>query len=153
VNAEITAMAISDSDVETLLAELDRSRQAWIEGRLSWTVGGTLAQAEDMTIFGPFGGEIGRADDVRQAQIAAQFHGGVGSTEVVKVVVEGDLVVVVAVERNSVTFEGDVEPRPWILRTTQVFRRHDGKWLRLHRHADPLIERRSLADTRALLPR
>jgi len=146
-------MAITSSDVETLLEELDRSRQAWIEGRLSWTDAGILDQADDMTIFGPFGGEVGRADNVRQAQIAAQFHGGTGSTDVVKVVVEGELVVVAAVERNSVRFEGEAEPRTWILRTTQVFRREQGKWLRLHRHADPLIERRSLADTRALLRR
>ena len=144
-------MAITSSDVEALLAELDRSRQAWIEGRLSWTDAAILDQADDMTIFGPFGGEVGRADNVRQAQIAAQFHGGSGSTEVVKVVVEGELVVVVAVERNVVRF--DTETQPWILRTTQVFRRERGKWLRVHRHADPLIERRSLADTRALLQR
>ena len=146
-------MGIENSDVETLLAELERSRQAWIEGRLSWMDPGVMDQADDMTIFGPFGGEAGGADDTRQAQTASQFKSGTGASEIVKVVVEGDVVVVVAVERNEVVFEGEAAPRPWILRTTQVFRRKDGTWLRLHRHADPLIHRRSLAQTRALLDR
>jgi ketosteroid isomerase-like protein len=144
-------MTIERSDVDTLLAELDRSRQAWIEGRISWTASTAMDQADDMTIFGPFGGEAGGADNVRQAQAASMFKGGTGSSDIVKVVVEGDVVVVVAIERNEVMFEGEAAPRPWVLRTTQVFRRQGGKWLRLHRHADPLIRRRSLPQTRALL--
>ena len=38
-------------------------------------------------------------------------------------------------------------PQPWVLRTTQVFERRNGAWVRLHRHADPLIDRRSPPDT------
>jgi hypothetical protein len=34
-----------------------------------------------------------------------------------------------------------------VLRTTQVFERRGAKWVRLHRHADALIDRRSPADT------
>jgi hypothetical protein len=33
-----------------------------------------------------------------------------------------------------------------------LFRRDADKWTLLHRHADPLIDRRGLADTLALLP-
>jgi len=33
-----------------------------------------------------------------------------------------------------------------------LFRRDADGWTLLHRHADPLIERRDLAATRALLP-
>ena len=40
-------------------------------------------------------------------------------------------------------FEDHDEPQPWVLRTTQVFRRDGMRWLRLHRHADPLIDARS----------
>jgi ketosteroid isomerase-like protein len=62
----------------------------------------------------------------------------------------GDLVVLVMIERSLVTFEGRTEPQPWILRTTQVFRRDGDRWLRLHRHADPLIHRRSFDETLAV---
>lgn len=55
------------------------------------------------------------------------------------------------IERNQVTFEGRAEPHAWTLRTTQVFRRDGARWVRLHRHADPLRSRRSLDATLALL--
>jgi hypothetical protein len=55
------------------------------------------------------------------------------------------------IERNQVTFEGRTELREWTLRTTQVFRRDGSRWVRLHRHADPLLGRRSLEATLALL--
>lgn len=41
--------------------------------------------------------------------------------------------------------------RPRTLRTTQAFRRDGDRWVRLHRHADPLLGRRSLEATLALL--
>jgi hypothetical protein len=55
------------------------------------------------------------------------------------------------IERNEVMFEGRDGPHPWVLRTTQVFRRSDRTWVRLHRHADPLIVLRSLDSTLDLL--
>lgn len=78
----------------------------------------------------------------RHAKIAAAFHGGSGHCEVVKMIQQGDLVMVVMVEWNDVAFADGAETQPWVLRTTQVFRRDKpGHWLRLHRHADPLIRR------------
>lgn len=144
-------MGAAQADVDALLAALDESRQAWIEGRIGWNESTVMDQDADMTIFGPFGGEAGGADNTRQGRAASAFRGGTGATEVVKVVIEGNLVVVVAIERNEVMFEGETQRRPWVLRTTQIFR-HDGeRWLRLHRHADPLIHLRPLAETRQLL--
>jgi hypothetical protein len=70
---------------------------------------------------------------------------------VVKTIVSGDLVVVVMIERNEVDVDGVDVRQPWVLRTTQVFERQaGGEWLRLHRHADPLIDRRGPADTFAI---
>jgi len=141
-------MTISDADVEELLAALDKGREAWISGQLGFG----LQQDPDMTIFGPWGGEAGRGAGLpdRQQAMASLFHGGTGSSEVVKTIVSGEIVVVVLIERNDVTVEGVADPQPWVLRTTQVFERRDGTWVRLHRHADPLIDRRSPADTFAI---
>lgn len=144
--------ATSDPEVDALVAALNEGRQAWISGKLETTATNVYAQADDMTIFAPFGGEAAVADPVRQARSAASFMGGTGHCQVVKTMREGDLVVVVMIEWNTVQFDSHAEPHPWILRTTQVFRRdRPGHWLRLHRHADPLILRRSLADTVRLL--
>lgn len=141
-----------DDDISALLEGLDSGRQAWISGNLEWTATSVFEQADDMTIFGPFGGEAALGDAQRQAQVASQFCGGSGQNEVVKIIREGDLVVIVMIERNQVTFAERLGEQPWVLRTTQVFRKDKpGHWLRLHRHADPLIERKSLDKTLAML--
>lgn len=138
--------AASTEEIAALVAELDRERQAWIEGRFDAAGTALLVQEAAMTLFGPFGGEAVGPSPM-QAKVAALFHGGTGGIEVVQAVADGDLVVLVLVERSAVRFAQDDTPRPWVLRTTQVFRRDGARWLRLHRHADPLIARRTLAET------
>jgi ketosteroid isomerase-like protein len=150
---------VTDEDVRELIAELDRGRDRWIHGRTEGFLSDAqVNQADDMTIFGPFGGPTPRPGEIspeellaRQAAVSSQFGGGSGSIEVVKTVVEAELVVLVAVEHNEVMFSGHHTPHAWTLRTTQVFRRTDDRWLRLHRHADPLVLYRSLDETLSLL--
>ena len=145
-------MAIGEHDLDELLERLDRGRQSWIDGELGFGPDLDVDQDDDMTIFGPWGGEAGRGPGLpeRQQQMARLFHGGTGRNEVVATFVSGDLAVVVLVERNEVTVQDAERPQRWALRTTQVFERRDGGWVRLHRHADPLIARRSPAETFAL---
>jgi ketosteroid isomerase-like protein len=145
-------MLTMDDDISELLEGLDRGRQAWISGQLEWTATSVFEQSADMTIFGPFGGEATLGDPQRQAKIASQFEGGTGLNEIVKVIREGDLVVIVMIERNRVRFSGRSSEEPWVLRTTQIFRKdRPGHWLRLHRHADPLIVRKPLGEVLAML--
>lgn len=140
---------IDDRDIEELLAIVDSGRQAWIGGELGYGPVLDTPQDEDMTIFGPFGGEAGRGPGLeeRQKQAARLFHGGSGTTELVKSMVSGNLAVLVLVERNEAVVEGSEVPQRWALRTTQVFEKRDDGWVRLHRHADPLISLRSPAVT------
>jgi hypothetical protein len=140
----------TDAEIARLVDELDRGRQAWIGGALETAATDHMVQDDAMTIFGPFGGEAAVVGPM-QAKIAALFHGGTGRCELVKAMADGDLLVLVMIERNDVTFGGHATPQPWVLRTTQVFRRDGARWRRLHRHADPLITRRSLDETLALL--
>ena len=55
------------------------------------------------------------------------------------------------IERAMVTFTGHDTPSRWDLRATEVFERRDGKWLRVHRHADPLVDRHRLNEMLRLL--
>ncbi len=141
-----------EDEVDELLAALDRGRQAWIDGTVGSGQGLDAEQDPGMTIFGPWGGEAGRGPALpeRQQAMASLFHGGNGRSEIVNTMVAGNLVVVVLIERNEVAVDGVEGKQPWVLRTTQVFERRDGSWVRLHRHADPLIDRRSPADTFAI---
>lgn len=145
-------MPVTDADLEELLAMIDRGRQSWIDGALGYGDALDVDQDDDMTIFGPFGGEAGRGLGLeeRQKQAARLFHGGTGTCEVVKTIVSGDVVVMVLIERNEAVVDDSRVPQPWVLRTTQVFEKRPSGWVRLHRHADPLIRRRPPPDTFAL---
>jgi len=145
---------VTDSEIQELIEALDAERQAWVDGRFDPNAAGTMIQAADMTIFGPFGGEAGAGGPelaARQKRVNASFRGGSGRCEVVRSIAADDLLVLVMIERNQVAFEGRTEPHAWTLRTTQVFRRDGSRWVRLHRHADPLLGRRSLEETLVLL--
>ena len=141
-------------EVERLVQDLEAGAVAWVNGALEETAAALYAQADDMVIAGPFGGEplVGRAAwGGAQAAAVRQFAGGESKLEIVDWFAAGDLLVLVLIERGQVTFAGRSEPQPWVLRSTQVFRRADGgRWLRVHRHADPLIDRRPLEATAAL---
>jgi ketosteroid isomerase-like protein len=151
-------MAVTEEELEQLIAMLDEQRARWISGQGEFAADSPMKQADDMTIFGPFGGPGPKPGSVTpeqlsagQAAISAQFGGGEGSIDVVHTIVDGDLAVVVLIERSTVRFQALDGPQPWVLRTTQIFRKTDEGWLRLHRHADPLMHPRSLVDTVSLL--
>lgn len=139
-----------DDEIRKLVEELNLGGTAWVNGRPEIHGTSHMVQAPDMTIFGPFGGDAvtnSAAFAALQAEVAAKFHGGTARYELLKAMSSGDLLVLVMIERCEVSFEGRTRPQPWILRTTQVFQRDGEGWMRLHRHADPLFERRSFDDT------
>jgi ketosteroid isomerase-like protein len=148
---------VTDAELAELAALLDQGRDDWIHGRLQWeTTGSPIVQPDDATIFGPFGGipPAGVAPRVRpgvQRELASRFGGGRGSTEVIRTIVEGDLVVVVYIDRSMVHFDVLEAEHPWTLRVTEIFRKQPDGWIRIHRHADPLVRFRDLDSTRQLL--
>ena len=145
-------MTVTDAEVEQLLAALDEGRQSWIEGKLGYGKGFDAEQDADMTIFGPFGGMLRGTAELsgRQDRAASLFRGGTGRCELVKTIVADNVVVVVLIERNKAIVHGSDAEQNWVLRTTQVFERREGEWIRLHRHADPLIDLRPPEITFAL---
>jgi ketosteroid isomerase-like protein len=54
--------------------------------------------------------------------------------ELVAADVVGDVAYTVGYERTQASING--EPRQYVLRSTQVYRREDGEWKVVHRHAD-----------------
>jgi hypothetical protein len=142
------AMPEPDGILATLLARCRRDHLAWINGDAAG-----YALPIDGTILGGVGGySFGGPDTAApQALVAAQWRSGSGDVEFLNGAATDDLAWLSFVERAVVVFHDDPAERRWDLRVTRVFRRNGDDWERIHRHADPLVDRRSPADVSSLL--
>jgi ketosteroid isomerase-like protein len=127
----------NDTDREQLLAVIDDTSKRWQHG----DPGGMLefwADRDDVTLFGALGGcAVGRhqVTTITRSASAALGKGGNPRYEILAMQVEGDLAYMAGVERVDRAAEGIVA-----LRITNIFRRIDGRWRLIHRHADALKE-------------
>jgi ketosteroid isomerase-like protein len=64
--------------------------------------------------------------------------------EVIAAGASGDLAYLVALEHNTTSVDG--VQTTYTLRATTVFRREDGEWKVVHRHGDPYVSDRGVAD-------
>jgi ketosteroid isomerase-like protein len=97
------------------------------------------SKAEDVTIFGGFGGIVEQGYDAvinRMAWASARFRSGELRYEPIASGGSGDLGYAIGVERGHVTVAGQDKPGEMVLRVTHLFRREQGEWRLLHRHAD-----------------
>lgn len=100
----------------------------------------------------PFGGEPERGFEASSERIEAMeryFQAGEAELELVQSYASGDLVVLVAIERQHGVV-GGLPDQDWSLRVTLVFRREGGEWWLAHRHADPLVHGISLEQAAAI---
>ena len=119
------------------LDELDRAMGSFVRGDASAALD-LWMPAEDVTIFGAFGGyERGwEAVQSRLAWAASQFRGGTWACEQLVVHFGADVGYIVGIERTHASIGGS--PGRQDLRVTHIFRRVNGEWQMVHRHADPL---------------
>jgi ketosteroid isomerase-like protein len=96
------------------------------------------SQQDPLTVFGALRGAIGW-DEVSQSfrWVASRFSNCTAyNFDLVAAGVSGDLAYTVGYERCSRSWDGGpVESTT--LRVTHVYRREDGEWKIVHRHADP----------------
>jgi ketosteroid isomerase-like protein len=70
--------------------------------------------------------------------LASNFSNGTSyDLDITAADVSGDLGYVVGLEYSTASVGGDA-PAPIALRVTLIFRREDGEWKEVHRHADPI---------------
>jgi ketosteroid isomerase-like protein len=101
------------------------------------------SHGDHITVFGGFGGlERGWAEtESRLDWASSQFAGGAVEERDLSVIVGADLACTVTIERYDARLK-DGSAFAESLRVTQVFRREPDGWRLVHRHADPLVERR-----------
>jgi len=132
---------VTDQELSDLIEQTAEAASALIRGdvRRYLTL---IRHADDYTLMPPSGGEPRRGfDDSDQAvdALAGFFRGsGEAELEVFESYRSGDLVVLVAIERQHGEV-GGLPDQDWSLRVTLVFRREGTGWRLAHRHADPLV--------------
>jgi ketosteroid isomerase-like protein len=131
---------VTDEDVAELIRGVAEAAVALIRGDMRSYLT-RIRHAHDYTLMAPSGGEPRRGFDASDAALEAMaryFQGGEAELEVFQSYVSGDLVVLVAIERQHGEV-GGLPDQDWSLRVTLVFRREGGEWRLAHRHADPLV--------------
>lgn len=132
------------SDDHPARAELARMAQESAEAYLAGDLDGyarILPHADDFTLMPPFGGPTRHGfvhDDESREATRATFRGGVVDVEIDASYVSDDLAVLVVVERQRGEV-GELPEQDWSLRVTLAFRREEGGWRLVHRHADALV--------------
>ena len=138
--------SITDAELAELIRRTAQAASAFIRGDMREYLA-LITHAHDYTLMAPFGGAPTRGFDASSERLAAlerYFTGGEAQLEVVQSYASGDMVVLVAIERQHGKV-GGLPDQDWSLRVTLVYRREGSEWCLVHRHADPLVNSISLA--------
>ncbi len=105
------------------------------------------SDSDDVTLFGAWGPiEQGHEQVTETFRWVASRFGPEGSCvqDLNTVHESGDLAVTIGMERGTAVVDGG-EPVEMVIRTTHVYRRENGAWRLIHRHADfpPRDQRRT----------
>jgi ketosteroid isomerase-like protein len=106
---------------------------------------GLYSRRDDVTLANPFGPPVRGWSEVSATldRAAANYRDGeIVGFENASTVITPDLAYTVEVESYRARVGGAEELTPVSLRVTTIFRREDGIWKVVHRHADPITGQR-----------
>jgi ketosteroid isomerase-like protein len=106
---------------------------------------GLYSRRDDVTLANPFGPTVRGWSEVSATldRAAANYRDGeIVGFENVSTVITPDLAYTVEIESYRARVGGAEELTPVSLRVTTTFRREDGIWKVVHRHADPITGQR-----------
>jgi ketosteroid isomerase-like protein len=134
------AEPITESDIAELVAQVEEAADAIMAGDIDRYLA-IIHHAKDYILLNPAGGPARRGFDdsaESRAALARMFHSGSAKLELIETYASGNLVILVAIERNQGVV-GGLPEQDWPLRVTLVFRWTAAGWELAHRHADPLV--------------
>lgn len=143
----VNPSSIADSAFKVFLVKWELCITGFINGDPTlWKQ--NSSQTDDATIFGAFGGygekgwkEVGARYDWASSQYKPS--GAKIKAEYLSIIVSSDLAYTVGIERSEAILGDMKKTAPRVLRATQIFRKENGEWKLLHRHADPLNEKKA----------
>jgi ketosteroid isomerase-like protein len=141
-NARSQAGSAADPSFQAFLPKFEEGISRFINGDPTlWKQ--NASQRDDATIMGAWGAyEVGWDQaSARYDWAVARFKpsGAKVKIETLTSGVSGDLAYTVSIERSEVRVTGQEQRASMPLRVTHIFRKEDGVWKLLHRHADPLM--------------
>jgi ketosteroid isomerase-like protein len=105
------------------------------------------SRRDDITLANPLGPPARGWEQIEQAlerAVAQIREGEVLGSERIAEVATADLAYIVEIERARLKVGGADEFASVSLRVTTIFRREDGEWRLVHRHADPITTPRPI---------
>jgi ketosteroid isomerase-like protein len=135
-------VSIADPELRAFLPGFEAATRAFMNGDATlWKQ--YVSRRDDVIIMGAWGDhEKGwPAVSARYDWACARFQesGATLEVEYLAAVRSGELASTTAVERAVVLLAGQDRPAAMALRVTHLFRREDGAWKLILRHADPLV--------------
>lgn len=131
---------MSASDFSQMMERYHQALDEFVIGDPS-PVQKLFSRREDVTLANPLGPPVRGWNGVKEAteRAAAQLREGEPCRyERISEYVTEELAYNVEIERTRVKVGGAHEMAPLSLRVTSIFRREDGEWRVVHRHADPI---------------
>jgi ketosteroid isomerase-like protein len=129
-------------DFATFMKRRAEIASAYVNGDAS-PLDGVLADSGSATFFGPSGGAIVGADTVksRYDRDALAFErGGDTDLEILQAGGDNEVGYWIGFQNATARLKGMSRPADMRLRVTEIFRKTNGKWTMIHRHADMLVE-------------
>ncbi len=144
---EVRPIEPSDSSLQAFLPRWEEAQTRFINGDPN-LFKQNASQGDDATILGAFGGYGEKGWDAvgsRYDWASSQYKdsGAKIKVEYLNIGFSGDLGFTVAIEREEVRLSNQQDSTQRALRVTQIFRKEGGTWKLLHRHADPLVEKKA----------
>lgn len=142
---QVHPVTVTDSSFKAFLPKWEQCISGFINGKPSlWKKNNS--QSDSATFFGAFGGnEKGWKEiSARLDWASSKFKesGAKVKVEYISIIVSGDFAYTVSIERGMEQIGNMEKAAPRALRSTQIYRKENGEWKLLHRHADPLFEKK-----------
>ena len=130
---------LSVKDLDEVIDEYHAALDVFVRG-MSERMKALFSHGDDVVLANPFGPAVRGWDDALVAldYACSRFKDGTAARfDRLASYVAGDLATIFEVEHGNISV-GDGPVTAWTLRTTTTFRREDGTWKVVHRHADPI---------------
>lgn len=125
-------------DFEAFMQQRKAAADAYVSGDPG-PLGRLVAENLPATFFNPMGDVIEGAKEVAaryKADAGAFEPGSENELEILQSGASGDIGFWTGYQVAEVNFKGRPEPLPMRIRITEIFRRENGDWKLVHRHAD-----------------